>query len=167
MRRLTVLLLSTLAATLLPFSPASARGGGWTFLESPDFTTPACGTQIRETVVKNGEYAKFAVDADGVLHFILVTGVFKVRVTDTATGNSVLVNASGTGHEALSYPNGDFLFTSAGPSLILLTEEQAAETGLPTMFANSGNMVILFGGDGSATVQSRVGHLTDLCAALS
>jgi hypothetical protein len=167
MRRLTAFLLATLAATLLPISPASARGDGWTFLESSDFTAPACGTRIRETVVANREFAKFAEDADGVLHFVVVTGVFKVRVTDLATGNSVLVNASGTGHDALAYPNGDFLFTSAGPSLILLSEDQSAATGLPTLFLNQGNMTIFFGADGSAIVQSRTGHLTDLCAALT
>lgn len=167
MRRLTVLLLATLAATLLPIAPASARGDKWTFLEASDFTSPACGSRIRETVVANREYAKFVVDADGVLHFLVVTGVFKIRVTDLATGNSVLVNASGTGHDALVYANGDFLFTSSGPSLINLTDDQSAATGLPTLFLNQGNMTILFGADGSVTVQNRTGHLTDLCAALT
>ena len=132
-----------------------------------DITTAACGTEIHESVVANGEYAKFAVDADGVLHFVLVTGVFKVRVTNTATGATVLVNASGTGHDALQYPNGDFLFTSSGPSLIVLTPEQAAQTGLPELFLASGNMVILFRADGSAEVERRVGKLTDLCSLLA
>src|SRR5439155_16198241 len=58
---------------------ASARGDRWTFLEAADFTTPACGTDILETVVANKEYAKFAVDPmgpalrrrDGVLKVLL------------------------------------------------------------------------------------------------
>jgi hypothetical protein len=167
MRRLVVVVIVALAATLFPAWVASARGDGWEFLDQSDFTTTACGTEILESIVANGEYAKFAVDADGVLHFVLVTGMFKLRVTNTATGASVIVNASGTGHDALLYPNGDFLFTSAGPSIITLTPEQAAQTGLPELFVNAGNMTILFGADGSAVVQSRVGHLTDLCAVLT
>jgi hypothetical protein len=167
MRRLALLLLAALAATVVPSLPASARGDGWTFLESSDFTAPACGTEIRETVAANKEYAKFVLDADGVLHFVLVTGVFKVEVTDTATGNSILVNASGTGHDALLYPDGAFLFTSSGPSLILQSQEQAEDTGLPTLFANSGNITILFKADGTAELQSRTGRLTDLCAAIT
>jgi hypothetical protein len=167
MRRMIVLVIVALAATLLPASAASARGDGWEFLDQSDFTTTACGTEILQSIVANREYATFAVDADGVLHFVLVTGVLKVRVTNTATGATVLVNASGTGHDALLYPNGDFLFTSSGPSLIVLTPEQAGQTGLPELFLNSGNMVLLFRADGSAEVQSRVGHLTDLCAVLT
>jgi hypothetical protein len=167
MKRLTLFIAVALLATLAPMGSASARGDGWTFLEAADFTAPACGTDIAETFVANKEYAKFAVDADGVLHFIVVTGVLKVRVTDTATGRSVIVNASGTGHDALLYPNGDFLFTAAGPALFILTSEEAADTGLPTLFLNSGNLVILFKADGSAEVQRLTGHLTDLCAALT
>jgi hypothetical protein len=166
-RRLIVLVILALAQALLPATASFARGDGWEFLEQSDFTTTACGTEILESIVTNGEYAKFAVDADGVLHFILVTGVFKVLVTNTATGASVLVNASGTGHDALLYPNGDFLFTSSGPSIIVLTPEQAAQTGLPELFLNAGNMVILFRADGSAELRSRVGHLTDLCVVLT
>jgi hypothetical protein len=167
MRRLILVVIVALACTLVTATTAFARGDGWEFLDQPDFTTTACGTEIHEAVVANGEFAKFAVDADGVLHFVLVTGVFKMRVTNTATGASVLVNASGTGHDALLHPNGDFLFTSAGPSLIVLTPEEAAETGLPELFLASGNMTILFRADGSAELQRRVGHLTDLCAVLT
>jgi hypothetical protein len=167
MRRLVVMVVVALAATLLPAEGASARGDGWEFLDQPDITVTACGTEILWSVAANGEYAKFALDADGVLHFVLVTGVLKIRVTDTATGASVLVNASGTGHDALLYPNGDFLLTSAGPALIQLTSRQAGQTGLPELFVNSGNMAILFGADGSAVLQSRVGHLTDLCTTLT
>ena len=163
MRRLTILLLAVLGVGLLPTFPASARGDGWEFLPSGEITTPACGTVIQETIAANKEYAKFAVDGDGVLHFVLVTGVFKVKVTNIETGSSIVVNASGTGHDALLYPNGDFVFTSAGPSLIVQSEEQAAETGLPTLFLNSGNMVIVFKGDGSAELRLRTGRLTDLC----
>lgn len=167
MRRFILVIIVALASTLVTETAASARGDSWEFLDQPDFTTTACGTEIHESFVANGEFAKFAVDAGGVLHFVLVTGVLKVRVTNTATGATVLVNASGTGHDALLYPNGDFLLTSAGPSLIVLTPEQAAETGLPDLFLASGNMTILFGADGSAEVQRRVGHLTDLCAVLT
>lgn len=165
MRRLACILLVAVAAGFIPASPASARGDGWTFLDQGDFTAVACGTEISETIVANKEFAKFAVDDQGVLHFVLVTGVFKVLVTNLDTGNSVLVNASGTGHDATLAPNGDFLFTSSGPSLIVQSDEQAAETGLPTLFLNSGKMSILFRGDGSAELLSRTGHLTDLCAA--
>jgi hypothetical protein len=167
MKRLTLFVTVALLATLAPMGSASARGDGWTFLEASNFTVQACGTRIRETVVANKEYAKFALDPAGVLHFVLVTGVFKVGVTNLATGESRVVNASGTGHDAILYPNGDFLFTSSGPSLINLTPEQADETGLPQLFLNAGNMDLLFKADGSAELQSRTGHLTDLCAALS
>jgi hypothetical protein len=90
-----------------------------------------------------------------------------VRVTNLATGESLVVNASGTGHDALLYPNGDFLFTSSGPSLINLTPEQVDEIGLPQLFLNRGNIDPLFKADGSAELQGRTGSLTDLCAALT
>lgn len=167
MRRLIFVIIGALAFTLLTGTAASARGDGWEFLDQSDFTAAACGTEIDWSIVTNREFAKFAVDAGGVLHFVLVTGALKIRVTNTATDASVLVNASGTGHDALLYPNGDFLLTSAGPSLILLTPEQAAETGLPELFLASGNMSILFRAAGSAELQGRLGHLTDLCAVLT
>jgi hypothetical protein len=97
MKRLALFVAVALLTTLAPVGSASARGDGWTFLEASNFTVPSCGTRIRETVVANKEYAKFALDAAGVLHFVLVTGVFKVRVTNLATGKSLVVNASGTG----------------------------------------------------------------------
>ena len=167
MKRLTLFVAVALLGTLAPMGSASARGDGWTFLKASNFTVPSCGTRMRQTVVANKEYAKFALDTAGVLHFVLVTGVFKVHVTNLATGKSLVVNASGTRHDALLYPNGDFLFTSSGPSLINLSPEQADETGLPQQFLNRGNMDLLFKADGSAELQSRTGHLIDLCAALT
>jgi hypothetical protein len=158
----------TVAMTLvIPVSTAIARGDGWEFLSSDDVTVTACGTQIHETVTANKEFAKFAVDPDGTLRFVLVTGVFKVRVTNLDTDVSTLVNASGTGHDALIYPNGDFLFTTSGPSLIVLSPEEAEQTGLPTLFVNTGDMDILFRADGSAVLEHRTGHLTDLCGVVT
>ena len=78
----------------------------------------------------------------------------------------VLVNASGTGHDALLYPNGDFLFTSSGPSIIVLTPEEAAQTGLPELFLASGNMTLLFRAV-PRRCKGGVGHLTDLCTVLT
>jgi hypothetical protein len=167
MRRPFCVLVVAIAMSLATGSTALARGDSWTFLSQGDFTAPACGTQIHEGIVANKEFAKLVEDPDGVLHFVVVTGVFKVEVTNTKTGASLVVNASGTGHDATLSPNGDFLFTSAGPSLILQSKQQADATGLPTLFVNHGDMTILFGGDGSATLLQRTGHLTDLCALLT
>jgi hypothetical protein len=78
-----------------------------------------------------------------------------------------VVNASGTGHHAVFYANGDFLFQSSGPALITLSPDQVAATGLPEISLNKGNMRILFGATGSVHVLSRTGKLVDLCARLN
>jgi hypothetical protein len=57
-----------LASTLVTGAVASARGDGWEFLDQSDFTAAACGTEIHWSTVTSREFAKFAVDADGVLH---------------------------------------------------------------------------------------------------
>ena len=167
MRRLTTILLAALAATLVPTVSASARGDGWVFLEQSDFFGSACGTTVVAEVVANKEFAKFALDEDGTLHFVVVTGVFKVRVTNLDTGESVRVNASGSGHDSTISPNGDLLFTSSGPTIIILSEEDAAATGLPTLFVNAGDMDILFAAEGPATLVRRTGHLVDLCPVIA
>ncbi|HXJ64753.1 MAG TPA: hypothetical protein VNN79_13445 [Actinomycetota bacterium] len=167
MRRFVLLTLG-LGIALVTFpGVALARGHGWTFLPASSFTLQACGTDVAYDVVSNKEYAKIVTEPDGSTVFVLVTGVLKIRLTNLATGRSFVVNASGTGHNAVISATGDFLFTSSGPSLILLTPEQVAETGLPEIFLNQGNMTILFGADGSAQLLGRTGHLVDECAQLA
>jgi hypothetical protein len=166
MKRFVAPILIVCAVLFVP-GIASARGDGWQFLPAQSFTTHSCGTTVRDAIVANKEYAKIVANPDGSIVFELVTGVLKVRLTNKATGRSFLVNASGTGHDAVLYPNGDFLFQSSGPALITLTPEQAAETGLPEIFLNKGNMLLLFHADGSAELLSRTGRLVDECARLT
>jgi hypothetical protein len=166
MKRFAAPILIVLALLLVP-GIASARGDGWVFLPSSSFTTHSCGTAVREDVVANKEYAKIVVTPDGSVVFELVTGVLKIRLTNRQTGTSFVVNASGTGHDAVFFPNGDFLFQSSGPSLLTLTAEQAAQTGLPEISLNKGNLLLLFRADGSAQLLSRTGSLVDLCARLT
>jgi hypothetical protein len=54
-----------------------------------------------------------------------------------------------------------------GPALLTLTPEQSAETGLPEVSLNRGNMLLLLHADGSAELLSRTGRLVDLCARLT
>src|SRR5919204_3563001 len=159
----TLIVLSVLA---LP-ATASARGDGWQFL--PYFSSPthSCGTTVRNQAVANKEYAKIVTTPDGTVVFELVTGVLKIRLTNKETGTSFVVNASGTGRDAVSYPNGDFLFQSSGPSLLILSPEQAADTGLAEIALNKGNILLLFRADRSAQLLSRTGKLVDECARLT
>jgi hypothetical protein len=167
MKRL--LLVAVLAATALslPATVALARGDGWVFFPSSSFTTDSCGTSVANDVLVNKEFAKAYVAPDGSFVVHLVTGSFKVRLTNLDTGTSFVVNASGTGHDAVFFPNGDFLFQSSGTSIVTITAAQAAATGLPEIFTNSGNMLLLFGADGSLQVLQRTGALVDLCARLT
>ena len=166
MKRFAAPILLVLAVLLVP-GTASARGDGWQFIPSSDYTTESCGTTVANHVLVNKEYAKVVVAPDGSVVIELLTGVFKVRLTNLETGTSFVVNASGTGHGAVFFPNGDFLFQSSGPALVTLSPDQAAATGLPEIFLNKGNMRLLFGADGSVQVLSRTGRLVDLCARLT
>jgi hypothetical protein len=167
MKRL--LLAAVLVATTLsvPAAVALARGDGWVFFPSSSFVTDSCGTTVADDVLVNKEFAKVVLPPDGSFVVHLLTGTFKVRLTNLNTGTSFVVNASGTGHDAVFFPNGDFLFQSSGTSIVTITAAQAAATGLPEIFTNSGNMLLLFGADGSLQVQQRTGDLVDLCAQLT
>jgi hypothetical protein len=166
MKRFVAPSLVVLVVLLVP-GIASARGDGWTFLPASSFTMESCGTTVAEDILANKEYAKIVTNPDGSTVFHLVTGVLKVRLTNEETDRSIVVNASGTGHDAIFYPNGDFLFQSSGPAVISLTPEQVAETGMPQISLNKGNLLMLFRADGSARVLRRTGRLVDLCARLT
>src|SRR5439155_9533001 len=166
MKRFAAPILLVLTVLLVP-GTALARGDGWQFIPSSDYTTESCGTTVANHVLVNKEYAKIVSAPDGSTVIAVLTGVLKIRLTDLETDLSLVVNASGTGHGAVFFPNGDFLFQSSGPALVTLTPDQAAATGLPEIFLNKGNMRLLFGADGSVQVLSRTGRLVDLCARLT
>jgi hypothetical protein len=150
MQRVMALLLIAFAIVAFP-GTTLARGDGWSGLPSSSFTSDNCGTTVADDVLVDKEFAKLVLAPDGSLVFHLVTGAFKVRLTNLDTGTSFVVNASGTGHDAVIYPNGNFLFESSGTSIIRISADQAAATGLPEIFTNSGNMVLLL----ARTVLSR------------
>jgi len=167
MRRFAVPILIVVAAMLVLPGTASARGDGWQFIPSSSSVIKGCGTTVAIDVLANKEYAKFASGPNGSTVVVVLNGVLKLRLTNEKTGTSFVVNASGTGHHAVLYANGDFLFQSSGPALITLSPDQADQTGLPEIFLNKGNMRLLFGADGSARPLSRTGRLVDLCARLT
>jgi hypothetical protein len=81
-------------------------------------------------------------------------------ITNTDTGQVVTeVNISGPGFSPLSAVE----FSAVGSNLVFLTPDQAASAGLPELFLNEGYLDIVFNPDGTVTVNSLTGHLTDLC----
>ena len=91
------------------------------------------------------------------------TGNLVVIVTNTDTEASITVNASGPTFTRVgaSETNG------RGNNIQLLDPNQAASSGLPEMFVNSGYIDLLFNDDDTVTVRALTGHLTDLCEVLT
>ena len=126
-----------------------------------------CGTTtVHVTFPVNKEYQQVTTLPDGTQVTKLTGSAFVNFATDA--GASLTVNASGpTNSETFNPATGDFDFTGTGQSVLFLSPEQAAATGLPELFSTSGPTDILFRGDGTVQVnQLNMNTLTDLCAAV-
>ena len=99
------------AVVALPAHDASARGGGWQFLDFPEYDT-TCGQALVHASAVSREYFRDAKPLpDGTISY-QVTG--SLRVTYTAeNGKTVSVNSSGPGH-LLIHPDEDVQVQAQG-----------------------------------------------------
>jgi hypothetical protein len=167
--RLVVTLLTSALFVVLTTSGASARGPKWEFLPPEPFTLPAasCGFPVALDFPRNKEFGKETDNPDGSVD-LLFTGSFNASATNTDTGKTVVVNASGPGHIHL-YPDGSQSFLFLGHTLDFFFSAADAESiGAPSaLFLWAGQVRATFDADGNETSETYGGHmLLDICTAL-
>jgi hypothetical protein len=124
-----------------------------------DLSGPWCpGFDVNWHAVTNNEVATFFSDGR-----VIVTGTFKIDVTNMSSGKTVTVNASGP-----------VFVSSDGNTVVLrgntLLGYSAGEVGpgsAPFTQLVSGVVTVKYAADGSVASLTRTGHVTDLCAALA
>lgn len=151
-------------------SPALAgRGPKWEFAEARPFTLPAapfCGFRVRVAFPVNKEFIKGLKAADGSM-ISLITGSFKVSLTNLSTGTTITVNASGSG-KFTAHADGSTTDVTRGHSLNFLGAADAQRFGLPAVSVTTGKEVSTVDAHGNLTSLTLNGHvLVDVCAALS
>lgn len=167
MKRFSVLLVALLALAGVFAATATARGDDWTPVVSAPFDTLCGSTVVHVTFPVSKEYQQVTANPDGTQVF-KITGSARVGLA-TDAGNSLTVNSSGpTQQETFNPVTGDVDFIGQGQSVLFLSPDQSAATGLPEIFSASGPVDILFRGDGTVQVnQLNLNTVTDLCAAVT
>jgi hypothetical protein len=160
------------AAIAVLIAPASASANNdphRMFLAATPFDLPAsfCGFPVHEEFPVNKEYATVSTGADGSTIF-KITGSLFISLTNTETGKTITVNASGPGTFTFSADGTTATFDTRGVGVYFATNL--------TQFGFPSNLV-LASGPSLATVDlvnntvisaARVPHvLLDICAALS
>jgi hypothetical protein len=157
------------AATLLASgATASAQGSPRIFEPSGPLDLPAgyCAFPVHVDNVFNKEYIDHQwTNRDGSLT-ILSTGALILRVTNTTTGKTITVNASGP-LKVTIYPDGSEAGTVLGPFFHWFDQTDQQRFGVPGLALINGRGAFTTDPSGTLTSASFVGHVTDLCAALS
>jgi hypothetical protein len=91
----------------------------------------------------------------------IATGAFVMRLTNTSTGKSITVNASGPGRYTI-HPDGSITLEASGRWFFLLLENAPFAA-----FISSGRAVLSIAQDGTVTLVSQSGHVEDVCVLLS
>ena len=113
-----------------------------------------CAVDVFVEAIKNTEKSlTFPADADGNVRQI-VTGQLWIRVTNTPSTDSVVLNISGP-IKYLIEPDGTSTATLLGRSVAIQP---------PGFIVNSGRTVQVTHPDGSTEILSRRGHAIDVCA---
>ena len=168
MRRLVAILsISVLLGVAAPPS-ASARGPKWVFLPADPLTLPAsCSFPVVVDFVTNKEFGKATENPDGSID-VRITGSLIAEATNTDTGESVVMNASGPG--TLHFlPDGSLTVAAQGHTFEFFLADEVEALGLPSaIFLWAGPTHLTVGADGIATSATFRGHmLLDVCSALS
>jgi hypothetical protein len=169
MRRTAGVMVLSLGMVVLGASSALARGDGWQPQPtSPDSEVVCPGGTVAAHVTMNKEFFRTKTLADGTV-LVTVTGALKYRLTNEATGQSIIVGASGpsVGPWVVQLnPNGDVIFQAVGRNLGFLSPDQAAATGMPAILLTSGPIRVRIAPDGTLTFLRLPHHQVDLCAEL-
>jgi hypothetical protein len=123
-----------------------------------------CAFNVHVQPVVDKEVSTSHYDADGNLRWIGVTGSLVVRVTNTDSGASALVNISGPGRFTF-LPDGTVMLDATGNWLVF---QRAIDTPSHEMLLNSGHMVVAFAPTpgNPATILQRTGHAENFCSEL-
>ncbi len=168
-RALWMLVLTAAVAIGVGLGSASANNDPHRiFVPAEPFDVPeaVCGFPIHVDIVANKEYAKVTEAPDGSTT-LKITGVLKVALTNTATGKTIQVNASGPGTGTFPANSPLGIYDLRGLNLFFVTN--GAEFGLPNFALTSGlfRFTIDFETLTYVSVERRPHVLLDACAALA
>jgi hypothetical protein len=162
-------LTAAVALVMAPVSASSNKEPHRMFLAAAPFDLPAgfCDFPVHFEFPVNKEYAKVSTGPDGSTIF-KVNGSLFVSLTNTATGKTITVNASGPGTDTFSADGTTLIFDGLG--LGLLFAPNLTQFGLPSN-------IVQTSGPALATIDLTTGAVTsmatqphvllDVCAALS
>jgi hypothetical protein len=158
-RSLVLLVVAVTAALVIP--AASATHPVKEFLPFEGAELPGiCPFTVKIDVLANKEYSKTFSDGR-----MLITGVFKIRLTNLESGKAMDANISGQGvfrfHE-----DGSATLHAHGRWLFFFFPGQLGPGEPGQMFLNSGRVILNQGPEGDEIVK-RTGHMRDVCAALA
>ncbi len=124
-----------------------------------------CAFPVLIEVVGNKEKALTFTDDSGNPVRQIITGTLRVRVTNEASGEALVVNVSGP--VFLTFTEGGLATVTLGGRALLFLRAgiDAPPAGV---FLTSGRVVLAIGPEGEVTeIVSRTGRIQDLCAALA
>lgn len=165
MKRLAVPAVLVAAALLVPVSSASAAPPVREPFVSGPMTFPAgavCSFPVQVDTLVNNQVTTMFFDSTGAPTRMITTGDMVLRISNASTGASVTETVSGPGIGTFN-ADGSMTFHATGTWLMATFSTDSPPNEL---FLNSGHMTLELSAEGSLTVASRTGHMTDLCAAL-
>ncbi|TMF86694.1 MAG: hypothetical protein E6I07_08210 [Chloroflexi bacterium] len=155
-----LLLLLPVVLVLLSTSTVFASGKperAFAPIPQPLVISGSCSFDVDATVVKNNEYFKTFIDANGNLVRQLVNGSLVVTFTNLSNRHAITVNISGPGY-ATFYADGSFIQRFEGNAAIFL----------PNLFIlTSGRVDLKTFPDGSSVIVRMSGSQRDVCALIS
>jgi hypothetical protein len=160
-KRLVVILLGAIVALLFA-STALADKPIKEPLPAPDLTLEdVCSFDVLVQATVNKEFIKTFSNGRQ-----LITGAFRVRVTNLDSDASLDLNIPGPG-VFVEHPDGSATLESHGPWLLWFFPDDLGPGSPGQLFVNNGNFVQTFHADGSITIDKQTGSQTDICAALA
>jgi hypothetical protein len=150
----------------LGLSPAAWAAPGRFFLPAGDVTIPgACPFPVLIHPIVDNEYGTLTTAPDGST-VLMVTGNAVATYSNTITGKSITLNASGPGLEAF-HPNGAITFDTEGPGVYITLPYAQQEFGTFGFDYFKGHVQATVNAAGIITAFSWSGSSMDLCAVLS
>ena len=165
-RSVLFLLAAAVTVTLAPTGRAFANPPTRvpTLNQPVDFSAgDVCPFAVHVQPITDREVSTSHYDAEGNLRWIGVTGFLDVQVTNTDTGNSMLVNISGPGKFTFR-SDGTVVLNAVGNWLLF---QRATDSPPSEMLLNSGHILTTFSPTGVATILHRTGSGQNLCGALA
>lgn len=165
--RALLVAVAVLGALALAGTAAGAGGSGWSSWQpyrSKPFSYAAgdvCAFPVRVTPTVDRERIRTHTDAAGNVDLEEVTGTLFTRITNTATGASVVRNLSGKGVFELG--RGTMTLDVAGHAM---SGFHAGDAPAHELLVFSGNTQIVFHADGTRTLTRQNGTAEDLCTTL-